>query len=260
MAKLHFLLDGNPMGEFELDKERITIGRRPSNQIHIDNLAVSGEHAVIVTIGNDSFLEDLNSTNGTMVNGKAIKKYVLQHQDMIEFGKYQLQYLNENQTSSANDGFEKTMLVMPKQEPDAESNVALEQPAANSAFVTSNDNNQSIGNLSGGLEAMETDDAEINQGTISAGATIADSIGRLLVITGTSSGRELVLNKTMTTLGKPGSQVAVITKRPHGYFITHVGGNNHPVVNGLQIGVQAHALNDQDIIELAGTKMEFHLA
>ena len=73
MAKLHFLLDGNPMGEFELDKERITIGRRPSNQIHIDNLAVSGEHAVIVTIGNDSFLEDLNSTNGTMVNGKAIK-------------------------------------------------------------------------------------------------------------------------------------------------------------------------------------------
>jgi len=257
MAKLHFLLDGNPMGEFELDKERITIGRRPSNQIHIDNLAVSGEHAVIVTIGNDSFLEDLNSTNGTMVNGKVIKKYVLQHQDMIEFGKYQLQYLNENQTSSVHDGFEKTMLVTPKQEPEADSSEALQQPAAaNSAFVSSNENNQSAGNLSGAAEDAETDDAEKNE----SATAVANSIGRLLVITGTSSGRELVLNKTMTTLGKPGSQVAVITKRPHGYFITHVGGSNHPVVNGLHIGVQAHALNDQDIIELAGTKMEFHLA
>ena len=257
MAKLHFLLDGNPMGEFELDKERITIGRRPNNQIHIDNLAVSGEHAVIVTIGNDSFLEDLNSTNGTMVNGKVIKKYVLQHQDMIEFGKYQLQYLNENQTSSVHDGFEKTMLVTPKQEPEADSSEASEQPAAaNSAFVSSNENNQSAGNLSGAAEDAETDEAEKSESATEA----ANSIGRLLVITGTSSGRELVLNKTMTTLGKPGSQVAVITKRPHGYFITHVGGSNHPVVNGLHIGVQAHALNDQDIIELAGTKMEFHLA
>lgn len=257
MAKLHFLLDGNPMGEFELDKERITIGRRPSNQIHIDNLAVSGEHAVIVTIGNDSFLEDLNSTNGTIVNGSAIKKYVLQHQDMIEFGKYQLQYLNENQIPSANDGFEKTMLVMPKPEPEADSNKALEQPAAaNSEFVTSNESNQSAGNLSSAVDAIETDEAERNENQ----SATANTIGRLLVITGTSSGRELVLNKTMTTLGKPGSQVAVITKRPHGYFITHVGGVNHPVVNGLHIGVQAHALNDQDIIELAGTKMEFHLA
>lgn len=262
MAKLHFLLDGNPMGEFELDKERITIGRRPSNQIHIDNLAVSGEHAVIVTIGNDSFLEDLNSTNGTIVNGKVIKKYVLQHQDVIEFGKYQLQYLNENQIPIVNDGFEKTMLVVPKQQTEADSSEVLEQAvAANSAFVTSNGNDQSVGNLSGvnlsgGLESTETDEAEKSESV----TAVADTIGRLLVITGASSGRELVLNKTMTTLGKPGSQVAVITKRPHGYFITHVGGNNHPVVNGLQIGVQAHALNDQDIIELAGTKMEFHLA
>ena len=256
MAKLHFLLDGNPMGEFELDKERITIGRRPSNQIHIDNLAVSGEHAVIVTIGNDSFLEDLNSTNGTMVNGKAIKKYVLQHQDMIEFGKYQLQYLNENQTSSMNDGFEKTMLVVPKQGPEADSSEVLEQAAANSAYVASNEHNQSVGNLAGGLESTEIDEAEKSE----SATAVANMVGRLLVITGASSGRELVLSKTMTTLGKPGSQVAVITKRPHGYFITHVGGNNHPVVNGLHIGVQAHALNDQDIIELAGTKMEFHLA
>ncbi len=90
MAKLIFSLDGAFLGEFPLDKDKITVGRRATNDIHIDNLAVSGEHATIVTIGNDSFLEDLGSTNGTLVNGKTIKKHVLQHADVIEFGKYQL--------------------------------------------------------------------------------------------------------------------------------------------------------------------------
>ncbi|MES2546973.1 MAG: FHA domain-containing protein [Pseudomonadota bacterium] len=251
MAKLHFLLDGNPMGEFELDKERMTIGRRPSNQIHIDNLAVSGVHAVIVTIGNDSFLEDLNSTNGTMVNGKVIKKHVLQHQDVIEFGKYQLKYLNENHTSMAGDGFEKTMMILPKQEP----------VTAQKSAQSQTDEAETAANDEAHLTAESLPEAvEAEEAVEDVGPAAVESIGRLLVITGNNSGRELVLNKTMTTLGKPGSQVAVITKRPHGYFITHVGGNNHPVVNGLQIGVQAHALNDQDIIELAGTKMEFHLA
>lgn len=254
MAKLHFLLDGNPMGEFELDKERMTIGRRPSNQIHIDNLAVSGVHAVIVTIGNDSFLEDLNSTNGTTVNGKVIKKHVLQHQDVIEFGKYQLKYINESHTVVSGDGFEKTMMILPKQEPAPK--FAQKQTADEPEIAANSENHSTAESLPQALVAEEAEVADENEGAAAA----IESIGRLLVITGSNSGRELVLNKTMTTLGKPGSQVAVITKRPHGYFITHVGGNNHPIVNGLQIGVQAHALNDQDIIELAGTKMEFHLA
>ena len=94
MAKLYFSLDGNALGEFALNKERITIGRRPTNNIHIDNLAVSGEHAVITTIAGDSFLEDLNSTNGTIVNQKPVKKHVLNHADVIEFGKYQLRFEN----------------------------------------------------------------------------------------------------------------------------------------------------------------------
>ncbi len=115
MAKLQFSLDGNSLGEFELNKERITIGRRPANDIHIDNLAVSGEHAAITTIGNDSFLEDMNSTNGTLVNNKLIKKHVLQHNDVIEFGKYQLQYINPTQakTPANNGGFENTVVMRP---------------------------------------------------------------------------------------------------------------------------------------------------
>lgn len=249
MVKLHFLLDGISLGEFALDKERMTIGRRPSNQIHIDNLAVSGVHAVIVTIGNDSFLEDLNSTNGTLVNGKAIKKYVLQHEDMIEFGKYQLKYINENHVASSGDGFEKTMMILPQQAPKA-------------AIMPVVENKQQTElSANAAVEANEQASDDASEAPEETNATLAtENIGRLKVLNGASEGRELLLNKTMTTLGKPGSQVAVINKRPNGYFITHVGGNNHPVVNGEIIGAQAHALNNQDVIELAGTKMEFHLA
>ena len=302
MATLFFLLDGNSMGEFALDKERITIGRRPSNQIHIDNLAVSGEHAVIVTIGNDSFLEDLNSTNGTMVNGEAIKKHVLQHDDVIEFGKYQLRYVNEKQTgTNHNDGFEKTMMLMPSKQPKP----VREKPIAEVVAIKNNSaandivNEDTAGNGLSESSLNEQDNSEKSvlnnhasgEGESEAEQQITDNqmgdktaldepaveksaienpitqpnpafvpsieIARLQVLNGASAGRELMLNKTMTTLGKPGSQVAVINKRPNGYFITHVGGNSLPMVNGQVIGLQAHALNNRDVIELAGTKMEF---
>src|SRR5512135_3822908 len=95
MAKLILSMDGLVLKEIPLVKERTTIGRKPHNDIQIDNLAVSGEHAVIVTIMNDSFLEDLGSTNGTMVNGSSVKKHFLQGNDVIELGKYKLKYLAE---------------------------------------------------------------------------------------------------------------------------------------------------------------------
>lgn len=287
MAKLLFLLDGNSLGEFALDQERITIGRRPSNQIHIDNLAVSGEHAVIVTIGNDSFLEDLNSTNGTTVNGETIKKYVLQHDDVIEFGKYQLRYINPSQSAATyHDGFEKTMMLAPvKPSKPAKNNAAVEKllpekdsyqevlteqellvqkahPQAKAQVQVQPDSGIQTAEKSD-TEQAANDLATNDQGSADNPVTqpkVEPVIAaRLQVLNGTSAGRELTLNKTMTTLGKPGSQVAVINKRPSGYFITHVGGNNLPIVNGQEIGVQAHALNNRDVIELAGTKMEFVL-
>lgn len=117
MAKLIYSLEGAVLGDFTLDKERMTIGRRPSNDIHIDNLAVSGEHAAIVSIGRDSFLEDLDSSNGTLVNGKPIKKRVPRHSDVIEIGKYQLKYVSEAAENTATSGspedFEKTMIIRP---------------------------------------------------------------------------------------------------------------------------------------------------
>ncbi len=287
MAKLLFSLDGNSLGEFALNQERITIGRRPSNQIHIDNLAVSGEHAVIVTIGNDSFLEDLNSTNGTIVNGESIKKYVLHHDDVIEFGKYQLQYINPNQTGATHsDGFEKTMMITPvKQTKPAKNAPKTEVPSVEKSVNQAVSAQQEIiaeaevlkpaptkqddtaekaqetpaSENTNSQQAENADTDKISPESSIPQANAAAAIARLQVLNGANAGRDLILNKTMTTLGKPGSQVAVINKRPNGYFITHVGGNSLPIINGQTIGAQAHALNNHDVIELAGTKMEFFL-
>ncbi len=243
MAKLHFSLDGNSLGEYALDKERITIGRRPANDIHIDNLAVSGDHAVITTIGNDSFLEDLGSTNGTLVNNKSIKKHVLYHGDIIEFGKYQLKYENKLQekTPAKQDGFENTVVMRPTKLDVATSEVKTE--------VAEKPAEASEENAMPNIIEVPLDSTENTQ-----------KIGHLQVLNGTNSGRELSLNKALTTLGKPGEQVAVITKRPHGYFIAHVEGEKHPLVNGQSVGVQAYELSDHDVIDMAGIKMEFYLA
>ena len=113
MAKLILSMDNLVLKEIPLDKERVTIGRKPHNDIQIDNLAISGAHAVVVTILNDAFLEDLDSTNGTFVNGRQIKKHFLQNGDVIELGKYRLKYVKEANPSVSQDDFEKTMVLRP---------------------------------------------------------------------------------------------------------------------------------------------------
>ena len=243
MAKLNFSLDGNLLAEFELDKERISIGRRPSSDIHIDNLAVSGEHAIIVTMGNDSFLEDLNSTNGTMVNQKLIKKHVLQHNDLIEFGKYQLKFLANNVAKQKpNDGFANTLLINPIKKQTKLPTPAVVKPPP-------------IAEVTAAPTTLEAENAESI-----ATPQHGQSFGHIQILNGENEGQELLLNRAMFKLGKPGGQLAVITKRPHGYFLTHVEGANFPSVNGESIGMLAHSLNDHDVIELSGVKMEFYLA
>lgn len=251
MAKLILTLDGIPQGEFELNKELVTIGRRPSNDIHIDNLAVSGNHAVVRTIGKDSFLEDLDSTNGTLVNGKPIKKHILQHGDVIELGKYQLKYVSLDAYTSTTAGtpaedLEKTMIIRPSAMKPA-------TPPEPAGAVTPS--------AAAGFQKTSTVQEAMKDGAPSAQAPQGGNpVGHVQILNGPSAGRELVLNKTLTTLGKPGVQVAVITRRPQGYFITHVEGTVHPVVNGQSVGVQAHELHDHDVIEIAGVKMEFFLS
>lgn len=264
MAKLILSMDGLVLKELPLSKERTTIGRKPHNDIQIDNLAISGEHAVIVTILNDSFLEDMNSTNGTYVNGQPIKKHFLQNNDVVELGKYRLKYINEVPAAAPQPDFEKTMVLRPDmmRKPSAETSAA---PVVRAGTDTqtgfrpgqSLPAGSSVGNA--GFPPPPPLSPPPSPAAAQPVAASASYLGAIQILNGANAGRELELTKTLTTLGKPGLQVAVITRRPQGYFITHVEGTNMPVVNGHQLDAQAHPLEDHDVIEIAGVKMEFFI-
>lgn len=229
MAKMILSMDGLVLKEIQLTKERLTIGRKPHNDIQIDNLAISGEHAVIVTILNDSFLEDMNSTNGTLVNGQPIKKHFLRNNDVVELGKYRLKYMAELQVGAGTPSeYEKSSAIR-------------------SSAIRPQD-----------MQLVEHG-TRSNVAPAAASAPSAMPAAAVQLLNGANAGKELDLTKTLTTLGKPGLQVAVIAKRPHGYFITHVEGLQFPIVNGQALDAQAYRLKDHDVIEIAGIKMEFFL-
>jgi hypothetical protein len=224
MARLVLSLDGQVLAEYNMSKERYTVGRLPDNDIRIDNAAVSGHHALVINILNDSFLEDLNSTNGTYVNGKIIKKHALQHGDVITVGHHALRFV-ESESDEPADEFEKTMVIGPR---DA---ARLKIPAAAAPAAVAH---------------------AYPNGTLPK--------ARLQVLSGQFAGRELELVKTLTTLGRPGVQVAAITRRADGYYIVHVESSrdgDFPLVNGVATGPQARRLYDNDVVQLAGVKMGF---
>ncbi len=225
--KLILNMDGLVLKEITLTQERMTIGRRPHNDIQIDNLAISGEHAVVVTILNDSFLEDLNSTNGTLVNGHPIKRHFLKDGDVVELGKYKLKYIVEQLSPEvAEQEKARTLRAAAQRTMQEKKAAAGEKPAA--------------------PEADEQSSAPLPTGSIQ-------------ILNGVNANRTIDLTKTLTTLGKPGTQVAVIARRPQGCFITHVEGDNFPIVNGKALDAKAHPINDGDEIEVAGIKMKFSL-
>jgi len=226
MARLVLSLDGQLLAEYNMSRERYTIGRLPDNDIRIDNPAVSGHHALIINILNDSFLEDLNSTNGTYVNGKIVKKHALQHGDVVTVGHHALRFVDGESDEPA-DEFEKTMVIRPSEAASLLGPAAATAPAASPAI--------------GGVLPK----------------------AKLQVLSGQFAGRELELVKTLTTLGRPGVQVAAITRRADGYYIVHVESGregDYPLVNGTPIGPQARRLQDNDVVQLAGVKMGFFLS
>ncbi len=278
MAKLILSLDGMVIREYPLTKERTTIGRKAHNDIQIENLAVSGEHAMIMTILNDSFLEDLGSTNGTLVNGQAIKRHFLQNSDLIELGKYKLKYVSEvSAAQPAPADFEKTMVlrrntIRPEAVPAAPVPAPAPPVVRHFTDTVVNPDLSAPANgptpaevaraMASGAPVHEPQAGGLPPAPASAptpAPAAAQAQGTVQILSGPSAGKEMVLVKALTTLGKPGVQVAVIAKRPQGYFITHVEGTNYPVVNGHPLDGQAHALHDHDVIELAGVKMEFYL-
>jgi pSer/pThr/pTyr-binding forkhead associated (FHA) protein len=192
MAKIVLSMNNAVIREVTLSKERVTIGRRPQNDIVIESAAVSAEHAMIVTRNNDSFLEDLNSINGTQINGQPVKKHFLQHGDVIELAEYKVRYVA--------DGY-------------------------------------------------EVRDANGSRNTVPF----------IRVLNGAHAGKELALTNTLTTIGRPGGQVAAVTQQIGIYFITHVEGEVHPMVNGESIGTETRKLEPGDEIELSGTRVMFSL-
>ncbi len=234
MARLMLSLDGQVLAEYNMNKERYTVGRLPDNDIRIDNPAVSGHHSLIINILNDSFLEDLNSTNGTYVNGKLIKKHAMQNGDVITVGHHQLRFADSQSGNTDQDEFEKTMVI--------------------SSSSQGEDRIRRVGQA-----VDQAAKAVPKRGGIPSNATALPK-AKLQVLSGAFAGRELELTKALTTLGRPGVQVAAITRRPEGYFIVHVDSgkeNDFPQVNGVPIGPQARRLNDNDVVQLAGVKMGF---
>ena len=224
MPKMIVSIDGVVIKEVQLTKDRTTLGRRPYNDIVIDNLAVSGEHAVLQMTGNEVYLEDLNSTNGTYVNGKAVKKQLLQNNDTVEIGKYKIKYINE----AAGPTFEKTMILKAGAIPPMPPPPAPAQPGAAAASSA---------------QAQAADLGQVK--------------AAIKVLSGAAAGREVPLVKVVTTIGKPGVAVAAITKRPHGFVVAHVEGTNKPTLNGAAIGAEPVTLKHGDLLELAGTQMQF---
>jgi pSer/pThr/pTyr-binding forkhead associated (FHA) protein len=225
MGKLVVSLDGVVIKEVQITKDKTTLGRRPYNDIVIDNLAVSGEHAVLQMVGADVFIEDLNSTNGTYINGKAIKKQLLTHNDTVEIGKYKIKYLVDE-----SGDYEKTMIMRPGGTPAGAGAGAVTGPSSG------------FGALGGGAPPPP--------------APVVQPAS-IKVLNGAAAGREVVLTKVVTTVGKPGVQVASITKRPNGYAFAHVEGATKPSINGVPIVGDSVPLRNGDVIELAGTQMQF---
>jgi predicted component of type VI protein secretion system len=279
MAKLILSLDGSIIKEIPLDKERLTIGRKAHNDLQIDNLAVSGEHALIVTILNDSFLEDLGSTNGTLVNGQPIKKHILQNNDVVEIGKYKLKYAQDATAAAPSAAgpadFEKTMVISRPAAAAARAEAAAaaqaQAPAPATAAAAPPPPRPAAPPPSQAAPvpaaapaaavpparpAAPASPPPTTTGTPAAPGA-GSPLGAIQILSGPSTGKELELVKNLTTLGKPGVQVAVITRRPQGYFITHVEGAHFPIINGKVLDAQAHPLVDHDVVELAGVKMEF---
>jgi hypothetical protein len=216
MPKIILTVGEAVLAVLPLTKERSTIGRRPNNDLVIDHVAISSEHAVIIQSGNDWILEDQNSTNGTEVNDHPVKRHLLQHHDVIGLAPYQIKFIADAVAIAENTSCS----------PDVSK--AIEQ--VEELLAQAEDKND---NISPGKVAI------------------------VRVLDGPSVGKEKALVKAITTIGRPGVQVAVITRRRQAYFIAHVEGNLFPLINGVSIEANAKQLKFDDVIDLSGTRLIF---
>lgn len=224
MAKLVLSTHGTIVHQCFLDEERVSIGREASNHVVVDDPAVSREHAAIFQVGNDHVLSDLHSEHGTFVNGTRIDRHILQHGDIVELGSFNLRYMNPR--ASAESDMDRTMLITGLRE------------------------------STGFHDDASTPAADLQVPAARAARTRFPK-GRVKVQGGARKGSIIELDRVVATFGKPGELLAVITRRPHGYFITHVEGRRHPRVNRQTIGSEPQMLHNGDVIEIADERLTF---
>jgi pSer/pThr/pTyr-binding forkhead associated (FHA) protein len=188
-ARLVLSVGERELRSIPISKPALLIGRRPGSDIALDDLTVSGEHARVQGRGADFVVRDLNSRNGTQVNGSAISEHLLEHGDVIEIGVYRLRY-------------------------------------------------------------------EIGRCPAEGDADVAPQAGFLDYLNDLPPGRTIAVDRAIVPVHGP-SQVAVVSRRKNGFFITHLEGLALPVINGEPIGLSARPLLDGDLIELSGSLIRF---
>ena len=220
MARLILTLDGAVIREYEIDKDSISIGRKHGNDIQLNDLTVSGRHALITKMGDHVYVDDLGSTNGTLLNGGRVAKSQIQHGDTIQTGNYQFTYFCEEESD-----YEPTMFIR-----------------------------------------AEIEDTQIIEAGSSLISTKGERLAGVRIMSGPMAKKVLELRKPFNTLGFNGSKLAMISRNINGYTISAIKGNSKenkqntvekPLINKIPIPPEPIELNDRDVLELAGTKMEF---
>jgi len=269
MAKLVLSQDGVITREFPLEQDMLTIGRKSSNDIQIDDISVSGAHARVMVEQNfymeslkDTYIEDLDSTNGTYVNGNKIKKHMLRHGDIIQIGRHDFKFFDEEAPD-----FDKTVVIQPITNEMIEAAKAIKEteealsgkPAADSGLVPTPAANSPV------ATAAPTDiAASLKEKAKLAVVPVEVNVSKkafIKVLTGPKAGKELQLVKSYTSMGNGGTMI-VIAKRQQGYFVSHVSGKSDkkitfPTVNDNPVGAQSVPLQEHDVIDIGGLKLEF---
>lgn len=236
MPTLVISIDGAVIKEVQLTKERTTLGRRPYNDIVIDNLAVSGEHAVLSIVDGAVIIEDLRSTNGTYVNGQPILRQTLNHGDLLDIGKYKIRFVQQQVSASSRSALAAIAAAVEATRPAP---LAEDLPSQFSTQTPSGFDHT----LPPSMAGLATHQAAIR------------------MLNGNAAGREVPLVKVVTTLGKPGVAVASITQKHHGFVLAQLEGDALSLkLNGQEIGRRPMPLQHGDTVELAGTQMQFLVA
>jgi len=218
VEKLIILKGNEVIKEFPLTLQKVSIGRDPESDLPLNDPAISRNHCQLLKIFNNYFIEDLKSTNGTLHNSRAISKHILKHDDTIQVGAYTLRYQNPEAQAAAIE------------EDDMDKTVIIKTPVKPSPTA-----------VAAGKPLRK----------------IAPKTAMVRFFKGPKQGKSDRIERSLYTIGRPGGQVAAIARRPQGFYLLHIGGDDYPKINNKAVdstaGVQLH---EGDVVEVGENLME----